>query len=260
MNYAVRSILLVCVLICFQLMTVSTIKQAHADAQDTPVLNVATIPLPPWGFKTDDNKHMGVCYEWANAIAERMGRKINNRVVPMNRLFKMLEHGQADFAIFLRTPFSAKFADPVAYTGIPLETVIWPRKGIHVEKYDDLKDVLISMARGLRVGGDFSKNEANLKIVPSVSYEQSIQLFKAKRVDAIVGTKQSLIYNAKKLGIDVTTEFDDPFVVDHLEGWIQASKQFSQREGIEELQKASQSLIDDGTFQKIYEKYQNYSY
>jgi len=226
------------------------------QANDKPPLQITTLPLPPWGYKTNDNISKGICYEWANAIAERMGRTSENRIVPMARLFKSLEYGKADFSIVLRTPFSETISVPVVDVGITFRTVIWPRKGIKINDYNDLSGLTLSLARGLKVGGRFAEQK-NLKIVSSMDYSHSMLMFKVGRVDAVVGTQQSLAYNAVRTGLSTSRDFDTPFEVDRLQGWVQASRQFAQREGLEELKKAAQSLINDGTFQKIYQKYQS---
>jgi len=229
-------------------------SKAYSDNQSP--LKVVTLPLPPWGFQNEVGQSNGICYEWANAIAERMGRKVDNRIVPMARLFKSIEYGQADFSIMLRTPYSEKFSIPIANVGVPFRTIVWPRKGIEINNYNDLKKVRISMARGLKVGGQFAKQK-NLRIMPSMDYAHSMQMFRAGRVDAIIGTQQSLSYNAIKTGLVPTQEFDTPFVLANLEGWVQASQEFAAREGLDELKAATKSLIADGTFERIYRKYQS---
>ncbi|WP_419799187.1 MAG: substrate-binding periplasmic protein [Terasakiella sp.] len=225
-------------------------------AQEKPPLRIATLPLPPWGYRTNDHISKGICYEWANAIAKRMERKSENRIVPMARLFKSLEYGKADFSIVLRTPYSEKITVPVVNVGIDFRTVVWPRKGIKINSYKDLQNLSLSVARGLKVGGKFEQQE-NLNIVPSMDYAHSMLLFKAGRVDAVVGTEQSLAYNAVRTGLSTSSDFDTPFELDRLQGWVQASNQYAQREGVDELKKAAQSLIDDGTFRQIYLKYQS---
>lgn len=223
-------------------------------AQEAPALQVATIPLPPWGYKSADGRMQGICFEWAQAIAERMGRKIENHMYPMSRMFKALEHGKVDFSIFLRTPYSEKVAVPVVDVQIPFRTVILPRKGIKVTSFKDLDGVTLSMARGLKVGGEFEEHK-ELNILQSMDYAHSMKMFAAGRADAIVGTYQSLLYNAYVRNIDIGTTFDEPFELAQLEGWVQASSAFVEREGVEKLQSAAQSLIDDGTFKRIYLKY-----
>jgi len=227
-------------------------KQA-ADTGKRP-LKIATIPLPPWGYKMSNGEPAGIAFEWANAIAKRMGRNAENRILPMQRLFKEIEFGRADFSIMLRTPYSQTITVPVANVGIPFRTIVWPRKGLSINSYNDLKGVPLSMARGLKVGGRFSEQK-NLSIMPSVDYAQSMQMFIAQRVDAIIGTQQSLLYNAFKFGINPSEAFGEPFELARLEGWVQASQDYIEREGIQEIQKASLSLIEDGTFERIFKKY-----
>lgn len=229
----------------------SNTSVVHAEEQP---LNIATIPLPPWGFVEAPLGSQGICYEWANAIAERMGRKYTNRIMPMSRLFKALEYGRIDFSIFLRTPFSESIAVPIANVGIPFRTVILPKKDLSIKSFEDLNGVRLSMARGLKVGGEFA-NQKDLNITYSADYAHSVQMFKAGRIDAIVGTQQSLIYNAFKLGLNPNQVFSMPFELAQLEGWVQASNEFIAREGMENLQIAAQSLIDDGTFLAIFKKY-----
>lgn len=216
------------------------------------ILKIATIPLPPWGYTLPSGGPAGINYEWANLIADKMGREAENRILPMARVFKEIESGRSDFTIMLRTPASEKISVPVAILPIPFRTIVWPRKGISIKSYDDLKGIYLSVARGLKVGGEFDKH-TDFLISPSTDYAHSMQMFKAKRVDAIVGTQQSLLYNAIKSGLDPNKEFGPPFEVAQLEAWVLASHQFIQREGIEEIQKAAQSLIDDGSFEPIFD-------
>jgi len=230
------------------------VSPAFAESGIKPILNIATIPLPPWGYKKPNRAPTGICYEWANAIAKRMGRKAHNRILPMSRVFKALEYGRADFSIMLRTPSSEKISVPVANVGIPFRTIIWPRKDMSIGSYADLTNIRLSMARGLKVGGKF-KDQKNLNITSSIDYIHSMHMFKANRVDAIVGTEQSLAYNAKRIGLSPQKDFGTPFELAKLEGWVQASHDYIEREGLENIQKAATSLIEDGTFEAIYKKY-----
>ncbi len=251
-----RSLPILIFMFCsFLAVSFSLSTDLHADTPKTPV-NIVTIPLPPWGYIEPGKGETGICYEWTNAIAERMNRPAENRILPMARVFKEIEFSKADLSVFLRTPYSEKIAVPVANVGIPFRTVVWPRKGIKVNSYEDLKGVRMSMARGLKVGGEFSK-QTDLTIIPSQDYAHSMQLFSAGRVDAIIGTHQSLLYNAYKSGLLPSKEFSAPFEVARLEGWVQVSKEFVEREGLEDVKKATESLIQDGTFAQIYKKYIN---
>jgi len=224
---------------------------------EKPALKIATIPLPPWGYKTPKGISTGITFEWANAIAKRMGRTSQNRILPMQRLFKEIEHGRSDFSIMLRTPYSQKVSVPIANIGTPFKVIVWPRKGITIKGYNGLNNLRLSMVRGMKVGKKF-EDKKNLDITFSTDYAHSIRMFKARRVDAVIGTQVSLHYNAYQDGLKINEEFDAPFELARFQGWVQASQHFIEREGIEEIQKASLSLIKDGTFQQIYEKHIRY--
>lgn len=237
---------------CLLFLYSSNIHTAKAGNSET--LKIATIPLPPWGYKDKEGKPAGITYEWANEIARRLAMPSVNRIVPMKRVFKELEFGTADFSIMLRTPASEKIAVPVGYVGVDFKTVIWPRKGIHISSFDDLKGLRLSMVRGLKVGGEFSKQK-NLIIAPSIDYPHSINMIKLGRADAVVGTYQSLVYNAFKAGMAPDEYFDTPFIVAQLEGWVQVSRAYAHREGLTKITKVIEGMQQDGTFQRIFDAY-----
>jgi polar amino acid transport system substrate-binding protein len=241
-------------LICCLILSCGLLSAVPAYSQDMPKppLKIATIPLPPWGYTLNTGEISGIAFGWANTIADRMGRKIDNRIFPMERVFKEIESGRSDFTIMLRTDASDKISVPIANVGKALRVIVWPRKGISIKSYNDLKGIRLSMARGLKVDTEFDQHK-DLLITPSIDYINSMRMFKVKRIDAIVGSQQSLLFNALKSGLDPKKDFDEPFELAQLEAWILASRQFVEREGIEEIKKVSQSLIDDGTFAIIYD-------
>ncbi len=223
-------------------------------AEDKP-LRLVTLPFPPWGFHDQEKKPIGIGYEMANAIAERMGRTYVNRIVPMSRVLKEIEYGSADITIVLRTPYSEAVAVPVTSLDLSLRAVIWPRKGISIKSTDDLYALRLSMPIGMKVGKELTRIQKKLNIAPTNDYPQSLQMFQANRIDAIIGTEQSLLFNAIKKGMNPYEEFGTPYELSRYIVWVHASKQYIEREDIHKLQSVAQSLKDDGTFARILKKY-----
>ena len=223
-------------------------------AEDKP-LRLVTLPFPPWGFHDEKNNPVGVGYDMASAIAERLGRAYVNRIVPMSRVFKEIEYGSADITIILRTPYSEAVAVPVTNLGLSLRAVIWPRKGISIKNTEDLPSLRLSMPIGMKVGKEFTSIQKNLNIMPTIDYPKSLQMFRANRIDAIIGTEQSLLFNAIKNGMNPYEEFGTPYEISRYIVWVHASKQFVEHEGLQKIQNVAQSLKDDGTFARILKKY-----
>lgn len=223
-------------------------------AENAP-LKLVTLPFPPWGFYDQKNNPVGVGYDMASAIAERMGRTYVNRIVPMSRVFKEIEYGSADITIVLRTPYSEAVAVPVTNLSLSLRAIIWPRKGISIKSTEDLSGLRLSMPIGMKMGKEFTSIQKNLNIMPTIDYPKSLQMFRANRIDAIIGTEQSLLYNAIKSGMNPYEEFGTPYEISRYIVWVHASKKFIAHEGLEKLQSVAQSLKDDGTFASILKKY-----
>lgn len=215
-------------------------------------LKAAIFDIAPWGYRDKDGKIGGIQFEIIKAISNEMGEEIDIQLVPYKRMIENLETGVADFAIFYRSKTSEKSGEPIAKWG-KLDIIVVGLSGTEIHSYEDLKPLEI----GVRLGGSFEPrfdDDTTLKKFSVDNYSHGIKLLMAKRVDAVIGTAATLYYEFQKQGVKLN-QIGEPFFINSTEDWLHFSRKSTNQDKKEKLIQATNALVQNGTFDKIFSKY-----
>lgn len=214
-------------------------------------LSVATLALPPYGY-VDRGKPMGIAYEWGNAIAKEAGYEPKNMLVQLARGVLDIKTGNANLIIMLPNPSVDKVAEPIGSVA-PTENVILGRTGTVLRSLKDVKGKVVARVRGAK----YTKRiglEDGVIVHSTDSYEQSLKLLMAKRVDFVVGPKSGLFFTAKKMRLPAQA-LGKPYVLSSVSSVLYLSKETATPEMKRRLSEALFRLKHDGTISSIIEKY-----
>jgi len=215
-------------------------------------LSASIFHIPPWGYKNKMGNIAGLEYEIIKSIEKDINEPIKINLVPYNRMIYQLKNGTTDFGIFFRSKKSEASAEPLIKWGT-LDIVVISKKSKPIKNYDDIKRKKI----GVRLGGFFGKKFDNDKTLFKVSlrdYSECIQKLEAGKIDAVIGTAATLFYELKKQRIDLSS-ISSPYFISTKEDWLHFSRLSKNQHKKEKIKKSVKKLIENGTFQKIFNKY-----
>ncbi|MCX4025832.1 transporter substrate-binding domain-containing protein [Endozoicomonas sp. SM1973] len=175
------------------------------------------VDYPPYYFQDDQNSIRGISAEVAQVLAKQLGHKLVYKRYPFGRVVLYLQTGKADMVCqFFNTPDRAKAA---IYTGVPhvFESAwMFIKKGNKISYQKDLKQLQNYRFGGV-IGYSFGKaydTADYLNKQHAVSEQEQIKMLLAGRFDIALGTKQTIIYHAKKMQILDQIEFLTPTLAD----------------------------------------------
>ena len=215
-------------------------------------LRIDTIRVAPFGFVTDDGTSTGFLYELSNRLAEEAGLSSTNQIVPFATMLNRLKEGNSDVSLFFRSATNDPLVVPVSSL-LSLTNVIRGRKGSTFDSLDSLHGKTVARVRGARYDEAFNQDAAISKR-DSQNYQESIQLLREHRVDAVILPDIGFLYTIKRLGYPLE-EFGEPFILNSDELWIQYSKVSADADRIAALKAAAEGLLQDGSVQMLLKKY-----
>ncbi len=238
--------------LCFIVLMSSFLLSGAAVLAVAEELKIDTVQMPPFGFRIENGKETGLLYEISNLIAEKAGFSYKNRIVPLARLLKELEHGSADFGIFLYSEKNNRIVIPV-FPLFPLKNVVISVKGVKFESLESLHGKSVAKVREA-VYDEAFEADALIKKYEVNNYEDGIRMLLNHRVDGMTGPEMGLFFTAKQSGYSLA-EFDEPLVLNTKDAWLQFSKKTADEKKLNAVKSASEQLLQDGTIQKYIEKY-----
>ena len=237
--------------LCF-IVLISVVLLSAADSFAGDELKIDTIQMPPFGFYTENGKETGLLYDISNLIAEKAGFSYKNRIVPLARLLKELEHGSADFGIFLYSEKNNRIVIPVLPL-FPLKNVVISAKGVKFESLESLHGKSVAKVREA-VYDEAFEEDTLIKKYDVNNYEDGIRMLLKNRMDGMIGPEMGLFFAAKKAGYSLE-DFDEPLLLNTKDAWLQFSKTAGTDKKINAVKSAAEELLKDGTIQKYIEKY-----
>lgn len=224
------------------------VQPGKALSDDNDQLVAAIFLLPPWGMIDQQDNLYGVTVEQTKLIARESGLNIILKAMPYKRMFRELEEGAVDFAIFYRSGPSEAIAHQLAHV-YNQRNIVVGLKGLDLKQYDDIKSVKIGQARGVYYERRFDNDLALNKYITN-DHTQSVQMLLKNRLGAIVGPEGALHYTLKQQGQSKDI-LGEPFVLGIKESWVQFSKKSDKQHLIAPLITASKRLRDNGAFDEI---------
>lgn len=226
---------------------VLTVFSSFAQAEQ---IRIITASLPPYGY-LENSRISGLSHDIAMAIALEAGCKPAETLGPLSRGVRDLASGEGDVLIMIPTPEIEAHAINLGSV-IPVETVVVGLRGVPLRTLDDIRGKSLAAVRDARY--DDRINLANgMQVYPTEDYEHSLKMLTARRVDFVLGPRLGLFHSARKLKLPRAT-LGQPLVLSSVQGCLFVSRK-THSDTVQKLRLAKQRLMQDGTIQSIWAKY-----
>jgi len=219
---------------------------------DNNTFSMATLEQVPYGFKTSKGQIEGMLFDIMNAIIIESGLKASNQLLPPQRLILELHKGSQLCTLVANTPYAAQHFDLIEHVGLKLSAGILPKKGIKLLNYASLKNIIIAVPLGIYFDERFDNDHTLNKIRP-LDYNNAIQMLKHKRVDAIAGAVESILYISKYSGLSAS-DFAPPLILSNLKIYLTCIKD-TPNTVREAMRTAIITLLQRGKIQLIHKQY-----
>jgi len=225
------------------------IGESFADAHTT--IEFRTIGIPPYGIQVD-NKLSGVYFDAANRLISIAGYRVNNKIAPYARIIRELKAGLTDMTIMFKYK---QLEDHVIYIAPlkPLKIVVMGLEGVSFDSVTSLKGKSIAYLRGAKFS-DVIDSDPEISRVDTTSFTQGVKMLMLKRVDAVIGPMDPLIFKAVELVPDKNI-FGTPLIIDERTPWLQVSKKSVDKISVEKLQEIFQKMVTLGELSTLRTKY-----
>lgn len=211
----------------------------------------------PFVFQ-DNGDIKGIDIDVIKEIGRRLEIEINFVLKPWKRLEKEVEEGSVScVAAYFRTEERIKYMDfttvPLHITSYTLFTRRDNKRAFSTLK--DLKGWKIGVNRGFKTTAEFEDAVSNGWIIKHEvnNEEQSLKMIQLNRLDAILTNYHVGLYNIKKINASKIIPLH-PSIVD-TPAYFVFSKKKNLAYLIPKFDEALLSIIQDGTYNKIFSKY-----
>jgi polar amino acid transport system substrate-binding protein len=163
-------------------------------------LKFITLEVPPWAYYDNVlNKFVGIFPSLVEEIEKRSGHQIKITLAPYARINRELESARQDCTMLIRDDYRDRETKKgELILNHPMGVIA--REGLSLNRYEDLKEMRISLLRGSTVSDKFDK-DSSLKKDFSTNYNISLLKLKHGRLDAIAGAIPTIQYIAKGKGL-----------------------------------------------------------
>lgn len=214
-------------------------------------LHVSSPSFAPFSHFNENPTCVGTTQKILNDLAIKVGFKANNALYPYARILKALESGRVDIALIFKNTSvsqSVEYIGPIAKSKVLVIT----SSETSVTQYEDLYQLkAIAVIRNASFESRFDHDpQINKTFV--ANYAQAVMMFKAKRVDAIIGSEVGLEYALTQKVLNSEQLIKNSFFLGHKEWWVHLAKKSKYRELANELRTATVQLYDD---RLIYDTY-----
>jgi polar amino acid transport system substrate-binding protein len=222
-------------------------------AQAPQLLRVVGSADPPYRIFNAEGGGSGLYYELLGEAARRLGWTLHYQEVPSARAFRMLELGEADLMMGpLRTPERERFLS-YGQVQLPVEDkAFYTRPGAPaVRSLDDLLGRSIAVQRGKRYGAGFDTDPRLLRHEVG-DYRVALEMVARGRLDMAVLPERQGDALLRELRLGLTKQpwrlpGEVPHVVmGRLSPWLTRQA---------ELDRAFQAMREDGSWQRIVQRY-----
>ncbi len=244
-------------------MTILLCFPGKSTAAEKKKLIMGWEPFAPFTYKGSGNVLTGLDIEIVTHILSNAGYVVDYREVPWARSLKWIEEGKIHIGTSaMRTPAReayAYFSDPYQK-----ETyVLFVRKG-ESSKYNlkRLQDIIgssfqLGVMRDSLYGAEFAhlmKNPKFSKHVEAVTTdEQNHKKLLAKRFDGFIQEYSRMATDGRKTGI--FEQVEPLFVIEENYLHVMFSKKSTTPEIVNSFNVGLEKIREDGTYQKIFQKY-----
>jgi len=210
--------------------------------------------FPPYTFKDDNGNMTGIHVDIVKATMDFLRVSTNLSAYPWARIVKLTEGGKVDFSY----PWVGKPIRFERYMMIgPIQdgrTVFMVKKDsdITFDKLSDLTGKRVGCVRGYAYTTDFDSADFITRDYGARDNKQLIKKFLKDRVDLIIGDENVLLYEAKEMGVsDQFKILPKPLK----EVWRYANFPLGNKDKAARFAHGLNAIKENGTYQKILEKY-----
>ena len=216
----------------------------------------------PFSWK-ENGEAKGIDVDMTKELFKRAGLDYSISFVPWKRVMKNVEDGKSHFGFAAfktdkREAFSHYLEKPLHYS---IYSIFVTKGGkFSFNSVEDLTGKSFGINRGFNVGDEIlnAKKSGKLKIEEANSTEQNLRKLDVGRMDGIIGNYQATLFEIKNMKMsDKITVLDKP-VIESKGAYLIVSKKakIADKKGlIEKLNKHLNAMYEDGTVQKINDKY-----
>jgi len=194
------------------------IKASSNAISIEPDITLITMEQVPYGYKTSNGELNGVFYDILNRIVKDSGINKQSSILSTKRVIAALSSQRSICSLTANTPDAIAQLDLIEPIGYPMNAGVIPKKGIELEDYDSLKNIIIAVPLGLYFNDKFN-NDHSLSIVYPRNYVNAVKMLEIGQVDAIAGAVSTFQYIGAKQGIS-TKEFGQPLLFSQNEVYL----------------------------------------
>jgi ABC-type amino acid transport substrate-binding protein len=227
------------------------VRLSHPAAAAEP-LSFGVLAAPPYGLDGADKTVSGSIHDIAELIAAKTGLTFNYRLEPLARLMNDLKVGKLDLLILI--PGDDVKQQYALGEIMPSNTVILPKAGVTIAKYEDLKGKTFAILRGAVYDQRFGSDD-DIKKYEVDSYDIGLRMTKGGRVDGMIGPDLGLYYQVMLNGMK-RDEFGTPLVLNTRTLSLLGSKSIPP-ELAATLKAAVEELRRSGALSAAVDKYMN---
>lgn len=215
-------------------------------------LNMHVVFNTSAGYLNQTGKIAGFHADFLNALEKKTGICINKKLLPYARAKRSIVLGGHDGGILAS---STDLDNKVIYVAKLLisKTIVIPKKGLTLNNYNDLSNIIIGKVRGAKLDEKVD-NDENILFVELSNYQHGLEMLKKGRIDAIAGNNLGLTV-IHELNMVEDVNLSGKFVLGQREVWFLLSNTSQHLDKIEQLREATLALVNEKVVEKILQKY-----
>lgn len=219
-------------------------------ARASETIKVITINAPSWvSHSSQTGMLSGAFIDVLEELTKRTDYNFEITLSPFARVGRELQMGTQDCTILAPLP-SEQMQRGELILEQPLGAI--GRKGITLDRYEDLYGKRISVLRGVSLRLDFSSDAALDKVFDK-DYATGLRKLARDRVDVVVGAISTLQYIAKNEGIG--DSLGEPLVLAKIPLLFQCSKSSQHLDAMKPINAAIRSMHSEGVIEAIKDRH-----
>ena len=243
-------------ILCWMIVMFWAIRvSAYADE-----LQIWTLSEPPGNFIDEHGEITGLSVDYVREIQEHIGNTDDMKMIPWTRIYQTaLRKPNIVFFSVARTP---EREDKFHWIALVMRKpwALYGKKGsaLQIKSLEDAKKVnAIGVMRG-DIRADWLRQQGFANLDEAADHEQNIEKLLRGRVDLIFYSPHGAAHICQKLGLDFNEL--EPVLFPHASlSYIAMSKNGTPPGTVKLWQETAQQIKDDGTFEKLAEKWAKYT-
>lgn len=186
--------------------------------------------------------------------------RLDEYIIPLARAAREYPQGKIDSLYIFKSPIYDKFS---LYTKTPIRWVqfklaVMAGSDLNYTDMSSLKDKNIGMIAGVPIRGAIKKavDSKYLDRVSLIDYPNLLRMLKRNRLDAILGSKPSLMRIAKQMNVDIRFLDASPEPIKGYFPAISLRSPLKNKTHLQlELSRVLGEMQTDGSYEKIFSRY-----